>query len=224
MRRAWISDYSAAAKDYDTLRYLQPDDAFVDGFRRERFRKCLKADRAATVLDVGTGTGSGILFFSKEVGRVIGLDGTRAMLEQAKKKIEIAEIGNADLVFGDAMEMPFRDGSFDVVTCLNFIHLFKPLSRQQQFVREMERVVRGKGSVLIEIDNILYNKELGNHYRDIRRLGTGLRVEEVMGTTLPFTKRIFRLSKRLAGAYLRLPEKYPFVYFCHRWIVRFRKP
>jgi ubiquinone/menaquinone biosynthesis C-methylase UbiE len=79
------------------------------------------------VLDVACGPGNFSRDFARSVGDagiVVGIDASRPMLERAVE--EAALSGNDNLVFvhGDAVELPFRDHSFDAVCCFAALHLF----------------------------------------------------------------------------------------------------
>ena len=63
------------------------------------------------VLDACCGTGDLALADERVGGNVTGHDFSGAMLERARRKS-----GSVDWVEGDAMSMPFADGSFDAVT------------------------------------------------------------------------------------------------------------
>ena len=70
------------------------------------------------VLDLGSGTGTDSLVAAQMVapdGRVTGIDMTAAMVAKARRAA--AEIGadNVTFVEGEIEELPFPDGSFDVV-------------------------------------------------------------------------------------------------------------
>ena len=66
----------------------------------------------ARVLDVGCGTG----FLTQHLGgEVVGLDQSAAMLDIARGRVPWA-----DFVRGDALNMPFAEGSFDRVFSSNF--------------------------------------------------------------------------------------------------------
>ena len=218
-----IRDYTKGAKDYDLKRYTEKDDRFVDLIRREKVKKLLKPNKSMKILDVGTGTGSGVIFFAKDVKEITGLDATKAMLVEAEKKIKKKNLENVKLIHANALKMPFKDEEFDAVICLNFLHLFTPFEKQMPFLKEMERVVKKKGKVIVEIDNLLKYKDLGNDIRDLYRLDGSLKVRKVIGTTLTKTKKIFWINKSLAHLYSRLANVYPFKLYSHRFIVSMEK-
>jgi SAM-dependent methyltransferase len=88
--------------------------------------------RVGRALDVGTGTGAGARALAKRFpsAEVVGLDVAPAMLEEARRlapEIEFVE--------GDAADLPFRVGEFDLVTHANMI----------PFLDETARVLRPGG-------------------------------------------------------------------------------
>ncbi|MBN1436594.1 MAG: class I SAM-dependent methyltransferase [Sedimentisphaerales bacterium] len=102
------------------------------------------------LLDIGCGTGTmagWCMTFGNEVGEVIGLDMSEGMIEKAREKaigLDIAD--RAHFIVGDSEHLPFPDGSFDVVTCLNSFHHYP---HQQRAVREMRRVLAPGGKAII---------------------------------------------------------------------------
>ena len=74
---------------------------------------------AKSLLEVGCGTGHFTRWFAAQGLSVTGLDASAAMLEDARRRDS-----RLDLVRGDAVALPFSDGSYDVVafiTALEFI-------------------------------------------------------------------------------------------------------
>jgi SAM-dependent methyltransferase len=70
------------------------------------------------LLDVGCGTGHFARQFAAGGLAVVGLDVSRAMLAEARKW------NGLDYVLGDALSLPFADGSFDltsIITTLEFV-------------------------------------------------------------------------------------------------------
>src|SRR4051795_10796325 len=82
-------------------------------------------------LDVACGTG----FLTRHLrGEVVGLDQSAAMLEEARRQAP-----HAEFVQGDALALPFPDGSFDRVFTGHFYGHLDPDERVR-FIREARRV------------------------------------------------------------------------------------
>jgi ubiquinone/menaquinone biosynthesis C-methylase UbiE len=82
---------------------------------------CLLGDfpNAATVLDIGCGTGHFSRWLSDQGLRVVGVEISPAMLEARSRT------GGVSYVLGDALALPFADASFDLavfVTTLEFVN------------------------------------------------------------------------------------------------------
>ena len=87
----------------------------------------------ARVLDVGCGTG----FLTRHLeGDVVGLDQSEGMLGIARRRAP-----DATFVRGDALDLPFPDGSFGRVSAGNFYGLLLPPERGA-FLAEARRVGR----------------------------------------------------------------------------------
>jgi SAM-dependent methyltransferase len=90
-------------------------------------RLLLALSRGDGVLDVACGPGNFSREFARTVadtGLVVGIDSSRPMLERAVRETRRALIDNLAFVHGDAVELPFRDRSFDAVCCFAALHLF----------------------------------------------------------------------------------------------------
>ena len=119
----------------------------IDKLWRKKIIHLMKPNRPTRILDVATGTGDLLLLQAQKLRpkRLVGLDLSEAMLERARQKLERHHL-NAELVCGDAENMPFKDHSFDAVTVAfgirNFGNLEKGLS-------EMARVLAPGGKAYI---------------------------------------------------------------------------
>ena len=67
-----------------------------------------------TVLDIGTGTGTGAYLALGEGRRIIGLDGAEGMLEIAR-----GEVPEAEFIEADFTHTPLDDGSIDVLLAVH---------------------------------------------------------------------------------------------------------
>lgn len=93
-------------------------------------------------LDLGCGTGDLALELSRSgAGLVVGLDPVTAMLDAADHKLRRAS-GAVGLVAGDALGLPFAEGSFD---CVVSAFVVRNLSDLPLALREARRVLRPGG-------------------------------------------------------------------------------
>jgi demethylmenaquinone methyltransferase/2-methoxy-6-polyprenyl-1,4-benzoquinol methylase len=111
---------------------------------RRRAADLAAVQPGGSALDVATGTGDLAIELARRVGpqgRVIGSDFSEAMLDLARKKTS-----EVHFEWGNALELPYEDGSFDAVTvgfgARNFSDLRAGLS-------EMTRVTKKGGRVVV---------------------------------------------------------------------------
>lgn len=99
------------------------------------------------VLDAGVGTGFAAIAAAARVGpsgRVIGIDLSPGMLEQARRAIESAGLDNIELRHADACDLrDVPDESFDAVVCSAAL-LYMPVQRA---LAEWRRLLRPDGIV-----------------------------------------------------------------------------
>jgi SAM-dependent methyltransferase len=101
------------------------------------------------VLDVACGPGNFSREFARTVGReglVVGIDASRTMLERGAAERRRAGVENLVLVRGNAVEMPFADGSFDAACCFAALHLF---ADPFDALDEMRRILAPGGRIAL---------------------------------------------------------------------------
>ena len=107
----------------------------------EAFVDSLEIPAAARVLDIACGTGNTAIPLARRGAVVTGVDIAPNLLVQARER---ATAENLTIQFdeGDAEELPYRDGSFDVVTTM-FGAMFAP--RPDLVIFEISRVLKSGG-------------------------------------------------------------------------------
>ncbi len=92
-------------------------------------------------LEVGTGTGEGVLLVAREFPQasIRGVDVSEEMIRTATQKVGLDPEGRVAFRVADAADLPYEDGSFDLV-----VHLNMP-----PFVAEVARLLRPRGYVIV---------------------------------------------------------------------------
>lgn len=67
------------------------------------------------ILEIGCGPGPNLWYLSREGYGVSGIDGSHAAIEQAAQRLRSEDLATADLRQGNFADLPWDDGSFDVV-------------------------------------------------------------------------------------------------------------
>ena len=139
--------YDRRAPEYDDWVYGRG--LFADRHRpdwdeeRERLESTLAALPLARTLDVACGTG----WLTRHLpGEIVGLDASESMLEIARERVP-----HGEFLVGDALSLPFADGSFDRLLTGHFYGHLEEADRVR-FLTEARRVARD----LIVVDSALH--------------------------------------------------------------------
>lgn len=92
------------------------------------------------ILDIGCGTG-GTTLFLKKYGTVVGLENDAYAYTYAKKRLACVKMGSAE-------DLPFKDGSFDMVTLLDVLY-HKNIHDVKRCIQEARRVLSRNGEIVI---------------------------------------------------------------------------
>ena len=99
------------------------------------------------VLDVGCNTGYGTLRFAPVAARVVGVDVSPRAIDAARQR---APEGRPEFVLTSGFDLPFPDGSFDLVTSFQVL---EHVPDTTAFLGELARVTRPGGTVILATPN-----------------------------------------------------------------------
>jgi phosphatidylethanolamine/phosphatidyl-N-methylethanolamine N-methyltransferase len=137
--RCVVDAYARFAPLYDKLfgAVLEPG--------RRAMTRAARALEPESVLEVGVGTGL-TLHGYPERARVVGIDVSQQMLQQAQRRAAEMPERDISLHLMSAEQMPFADDSFD---CVTVPYVLSVTPNPAQLVREVRRVCRKGGTILI---------------------------------------------------------------------------
>jgi len=161
-----------------------------------------RGDEPLTILDVGCGTGANLEMLS-QFGKAEGVDVSEEALEFCRAR------GLAQVKQGAAEALPYKSGSFDLVTGLDVV---EHLDDDVAGLKEMRRVLRPDGKAVLFVPAFMFlwgvQDDISNHRRRYTMTGlkeavtkAGFEVERASYVNLSFFAPIFfgRLLMRVTG-------------------------
>ena len=136
--------FSTIAMRYDLVNDIQS--AGLHRLWKRKMARLVALGESEQALDVCWGTGDLIVRLAKRGGRVAGLDMNGAMLNVARRRLAECNIGPARLYQADALQLPFGDGQFDVVT---IAYGLRNLADYKTGLQEIFRVLKPGGRLAI---------------------------------------------------------------------------
>ncbi len=147
------------------------------------------------VLDLGCGSGAFTPFIARTVGekgKVYALDIQADMLKQLENKLsrpENRDIKNIKLIEGNAYELPFEDGSLDLV---HMVTVLQEIPDRNRALQEVKRVLKPGG--LFAVSELFPDPDYPWKSTTIKLgEGAGFVVDEVSGDFFNYTVRFKRL-------------------------------
>jgi len=139
--------FSQIATRYDFLNHLLSFN--IDKSWRKKLVESAGTGSKESILDVCTGTADIAIRFAQKdsVGKIVGIDQSEEMLDIARRKIKTNGFGRKiTLLKGNALDLPFEDGSFDIVS-IGFG--LRNIGYHKKAISEMARVLKNGGKLLI---------------------------------------------------------------------------
>ena len=150
-RKTLSTLYDRRSKYYDIL--VRTLSLGMDRYYRRAAVQRLSLHLGHCVLDVGCGTGLDLPLLWKTVGpggRVVGIDLSEGMLQQATKRLFRMKRSDIPLLQGDALCLPFQSHRFDAIFC-NYV--LSTVSGEQ-VMREAFRVAKPGASMVFADDRL----------------------------------------------------------------------
>ncbi len=130
--------YNKLAKYYDS--FIEPFNTIL----RKILLKMYLPKEGMHVLEVGCGTGTNLILYQQAGCEVSGIDLSPSMVKVACKKLG----DQADIQLGDASQMSYSDGIFDIVIAMLTLHEM-PGHIRLPVIAEMVRVMKQDGLILL---------------------------------------------------------------------------
>jgi SAM-dependent methyltransferase len=125
----------------DTSEYTTTDGPTEVPVQKETYYLALNeyVEDGDRVLDVGCGIGYGLNLLSIRAGEVVGVDVDAKAIDYCKTHVWKKNPKLSELRHYDGYHLPYEDGAFDVVTCVDVI---EHVERYDEFVDELLRVAK----------------------------------------------------------------------------------
>ena len=147
-----VTSYSKIAEEFDATRDhpWSEFDIFLNQMDFEEEQK---------LLDVGCGNGRLLDFFKDQPIDYTGLDNNKKLLAIARKT---RKQENKKIIFkyGDILKLPFPTNTFDTVWCIAVLHHIPTEELQLKALKEMLRVLKHKGKLMLTVWNLWQLKYL----------------------------------------------------------------
>jgi len=114
----------------------------------EKVCKAARVSNDLRILDVGCGFGGTIAHLNERLSgcQLVGLNIDERQLARARQSVHARPGNSVRFVQGDACELPFEDGAFDVVMAVECIFHFPS---RRRFFSEARRVLRAGGTLAL---------------------------------------------------------------------------
>ncbi|HDQ04593.1 MAG TPA: methyltransferase domain-containing protein [Deltaproteobacteria bacterium] len=161
--------------------------SYVFSRQRELILDLVSPNAGERVLDICCGTGNYLKIFKEKWCSVAGIDHRPDNLQIARNKLG----EGAELVAGQADDLPFSDNEFDIVTIINALEILPDPSK---VIAEAIRVCRQRMFI--------------GFINNFSVAGTKQKLKEIFGFPLNQNMRFFRLNeiKKMVGDSMGIPD------------------
>lgn len=143
-KRTFYRDQTVASQ-YDEQRFGGSSGSYVNAREVSMVAKLLPL-HVNLAADVGSGTGRLLPTLEQRAHRVLALDTSLPMLQQAVSRPDF-QLEQTVAVQGDAFGLPLRSGSLDAVTCMRVLFHFDDV---RPLLAELRRVSHIRGTLICD--------------------------------------------------------------------------
>ncbi|MFH1957606.1 MAG: class I SAM-dependent methyltransferase [bacterium] len=142
-----------------------PETAICEKEHNARYKYARSFAQGLNLLDIGCGYGKGTYLLSKVAKSAIGIDYHKDLISYLKKKYIRKNL--AFYVMDCSDKLKFKDNVFDIICGFDIIeHLNNP----EQFLKEVRRVLKPEGKLLLSTPNALHEKGYPYHTKEYNEL------------------------------------------------------
>jgi ubiquinone/menaquinone biosynthesis C-methylase UbiE len=138
-----------------------------DGIDLVKMVEMTEVNGSEILLDIATGGGHTANAFAPLVENVTAVDLTEEMLAAAEGFIRGNGHQNVEFVQGDAEQLPFKNETFDIVTCRIAPHHFPNLDL---FIKEVQRVLKSHGQFILDDNVVPEDEEFDRFYNTLEKM------------------------------------------------------
>ena len=127
---------------------------------RADWRFPIEIDKDSVVLDVGAGMGRSTIPLARVAGRVVAFDASSLRMRYLKRRLAKENITNVELCVADIFDLPFADGTFDVISMNGILEWVGKTDRftnavdaQNACLAICHRLLRKGGVLYVGIEN-----------------------------------------------------------------------
>lgn len=141
-----VDFYERYARDWDSRFGAVPSTEYFLDRRWRSLATLVDEQHRGRAVELGVGTGVYLGRARRLFNSIIAVDGSQAMLEEVKKRLDRERLQSIEVLQGDVVSLPqIPDGSVD---CVYFFGLIEHVLKPEALVREIRRMLASDGVVI----------------------------------------------------------------------------
>ena len=157
-------------------------ESYKKWFKEEKIFLNKNIPIGSKVLEVGCGDGRSLYDVVKISKELVGIDHDKKAVKDARKNFK--NYKNVKIILADAINLPFKESSFDFVICMGSFTNFA--DKKLKSLSEMKRIVKKEGKIIISAysedalpERLKAYKQVGVLPKEVKEDGTAIFSEEI---------------------------------------------